>query len=499
MSINVRFVLNSEHMESNIPQRTKQRFKRLLSAAVKEGLEQVEIAVKNNKYISPYHEWPEMIYSDNGLPSFSTSLFSGPKDYSNAFISYGLNDKAISKASLKSFNTFVNFCSSESEIAEKIFPKDRINLEYLETNYHEFVQSYASGFSAELIDRYIHINQTFDFDEKAFLQVYEPFSKTIFESRLSFDILIPILFLKSDIKQFQIGDGFSIEEMDEKIQLARFPLKAYGPGVHNTVLGCATHALVFKDYYVENSNRFDLSDIFNNVQSYPLKQINKFFAAVRIITGYDTGYAQVLVKARDWALRCKGDLPSLKGTSVRAYPNWFENFYWNNEAFPQIDEKQASLIADFFLKLLEANDNAIDIAIRRLNLCFIREEEEDVVLDATIGFEALLTDDERQEMTHKLALRIGALSIFFEPTKKTPVEVFKEIKKIYAYRSAIVHGSRSSTKRREIKLKNRKHVRVSSLAIEYLRLILKVIVENKEYRNTEKVDRLLLLGNGVNT
>jgi len=41
---------------------------------------------------------------------------------------------------------------------------------------------------------------------------------------------------------------------------------------------------------------------------------------------------------------------------------------------------------------------------------YLRNDEQNIILDATIGIETLHFDDNRQEMTHKLAMRIGALA-----------------------------------------------------------------------------------------
>ncbi len=124
----------------------------------------------------------------------------------------------------------------------------------------------------------------------------------------------------------------------------------------------------------------------------------------------------------------------------------------------------------------------------------MRDSEEDSVLDATIALEALLSDDGNQEMTHKLAMRVGAITKLAKNFTKSPQQAFKDIKSIYSYRSAIVHGSRSLDKKRMIQIDENKKVTAHSLAIEYLRVLLKVLLENPEYRTPQKIDSDLLLG-----
>jgi len=113
-------------------------------------------------------------------------------------------------------------------------------------------------------------------------------------------------------------------------------------------------------------------------------------------------------------------------------------------------------------------------------------------LDATIALEALLSDDDNQEMTHKIAMRLGALSKISNDFGKTPQQVYKDMKQIYAYRSAIVHGSKYAEKKRVIKIDN-EEIGVHSLAVQFLRKTLKILIENPAFREVKKIDEDLLL------
>ena len=113
-------------------------------------------------------------------------------------------------------------------------------------------------------------------------------------------------------------------------------------------------------------------------------------------------------------------------------------------------------------------------------------------MDATIALEALLSDDDNQEMTHKIAMRLGALSKISNDFGKTPQQVYKDMKQIYAYRSAIVHGSKYAEKKRVIKIDN-EEIGVHSLAVQFLRKTLKILIENPAFREVKKIDEDLLL------
>ena len=128
-----------------------------------------------------------------------------------------------------------------------------------------------------------------------------------------------------------------------------------------------------------------------------------------------------------------------------------------------------------------------------MNLCYLRDDPEDAAIDATIGLEAALSDDEPQEMTHKLALRVAALSCYFNDCQKSTHQVFREIKSVYRYRSALVHGSSSSDKRREIRVSETVRIEASELAAEYLRAVVRALAANAEFRKPTYIDRHLLL------
>ena len=54
--------------------------------------------------------------------------------------------------------------------------------------------------------------------------------------------------------------------------------------------------------------------------------------------------------------------------------------------------------------------------MNRLNLSSLRTIDEDGIIDAMIAMEALLSD-ERQEMTHKVVMRLAALYKTADPSR----------------------------------------------------------------------------------
>jgi hypothetical protein len=122
----------------------------------------------------------------------------------------------------------------------------------------------------------------------------------------------------------------------------------------------------------------------------------------------------------------------------------------------------------------------------------MRQEEEDIIIDLIIALEILLGDNSKTEMTQKLAYRMGALLGNYSNTYNNPNEVFDNVKKIYDYRSSVIHGSSKATKKREIKLPENKSIPIVSLTNDYLREVLKIMIHHPEYLDPKQVDRLVL-------
>ena len=132
----------------------------------------------------------------------------------------------------------------------------------------------------------------------------------------------------------------------------------------------------------------------------------------------------------------------------------------------------------------------VRLAMHRLNLSALRTTDEDGVIDAMIAMEALLSDD-AQEMTHKVAMRLAALYKIVDSARSE--QAFKEMKRIYAFRSKIVHGDADLDKYRTL---DRGGVRVPAVdaAVEHLRTAFTVLVKNQTLLDPAKIDSFLLTG-----
>lgn len=287
--------------------------------------------------------------------------------------------------------------------------------------------------------------------------------------------------------------------MSEPLQLARAVEAHDADDVSEAVLQQASHALILKNYELPNTrDRWARHD----AETFPLDTIDAFFAALRIITSIETGYAQLLVVPSGWARQCTATLTALEGVTTKRYPpNLYPVHPFYGNQFPYLSDSDFASVRSLFQMITAVEESGsksgerLKLAIKRLNSCFLRENEEDAILDATIGLEILLSDGETQEVTHKLALRLAALSSLIPKYDGQAQDVFRNVKNsIYAYRSAVVHGDqRRSRKKREIKLDAGGPILAVKIATEYLGLAVQATALNPDLLEPANIDERLLL------
>lgn len=473
----------------------KPDFKRLVINSVVEILNCIAKVVERKEYIGSYYNFPELSYKENGFPSFSKS-FNGPTDYTEAFGSLGRKPLIVEK-DLSTLKEIVRFVDDRPNLKKRFILEHWENLK--DDKISKMFAIFVTSIPKDIANRYIHTYKLFTPQIDKILPVYSLIEEFIFSGKLNINIVVPILFVKFNFDTIALDENTEIRKIDDQYQLARSEIKSYRVSTHDSVVASATHALVLKGWYVHNSESLIRFDILSNPVVYPIDLIDKFFGAIRLIKEIDTGYAQLMACPMGWARHFKADLPNIEGTTIRSYPSFFENYYWNSENFPEINKEEAALVGKFYLNLVDSKENSINIAIRRLNQCLIRDNEEDSVLDATIALEALFSDGGNQEMTHKLAMRAAALSKLDEGFEDSPSKVFKNMKKMYGYRSAIVHGSKDIEKKKVIRLSEEKQMPANNLAIKYLKNILKLMISYPEDRDAKIIDKELLLKNTIKT
>jgi hypothetical protein len=121
--------------------------------------------------------------------------------------------------------------------------------------------------------------------------------------------------------------------------------------------------------------------------------------------------------------------------------------------------------------LLENPASNVSLATRRLYSSTLREDEVDEIVDLCVGIEALVSDSSPGDTTYKMALRTAAVLAQTEGVILGSEAIFRCMKSIYGYRSALVHGSSDAAKKSMVKIGDGE-VKATTVARQFLQQML---------------------------
>lgn len=464
----------------------------LVCAAVVEGLGAVAQHVSEKKFVGNYYQFPKLGRFDSGFPSFSEVGFNqGPLEYEGLFRD---DEKApINRLLLVTWKTYAEKIEADAELVRYFALNDAEEYPHfpdwktIHRNYYLFSPL------GHFVSRYIHLTGSMVFDQAAFLPIYLEWEASLSSEKLPISIWIPILLAKFNFESVPLGADASIERMPDDLQLARNKRRTRNDSSHETVVGAATHALVLRGWEIPNATQRERVNLLAEFTAFSpaIETIDKFFAALRAVTGISTGYSQLVIVPEGWGHAWQANMRPVSVVSTRAYPDHFEKFGWLKDPVP-VEESAAAEITGLFSRLRTAKEHKLAIATRRLNTAYLRRDDSDSILDLAIGLESLLVGDSNSEITHKLALRVAALSALDSWPEGSPVEIFGFVKKIYAYRSAVVHGTGDAEKKRVILAgKEKKHDAID-LGLALLRHTLTSLAKHPEFLVPSALDEHLL-------
>ncbi len=343
-----------------------------------------------------------------------------------------------------------------------------------------------------IISRYIALTEKYDYEEQIFKDIYTSVTNTYFLETLEFDICVPVLFVGFDSDNIPINDNIFITRMTDDFIRSKHFVGNYDAHFEKLVLDCATHMLVIKGYSLKNCE-CKSEELFGKWRAYPIDTIDSVFASVRAITGLPTGYAQVIsLPTNDWIPRyCKGNLIGLTGAKAKEYPDFFLEHFWlqpRNSITSENSKKIVSLAAVLQIN----NQNAFKLACSRLNRSMLRNCEEDTILDAIIGLELLLSDNDKGELTYKISSRMATISTLHSDCTYTPLEIQQSVSIIYRYRSDIVHSRKSRPATKSIKINQGEEIEPVTLAIKYLSMAIEILAANPDLLTSKKIDELMM-------
>lgn len=220
----------------------------LLYPLIVKGIEKVVAANKKRTSFKPrYFQYPNMRYWPNGLPNISKSTYNdGPLvKYESYFESYSKE---------KSPEVILEDLTGYKEVFTYLIENENYKMVY---GYPGEEEERKSGITLleicinnhikELIAKALHNwGEEVNLSKINFLEIYLPLENSIYFKELPVAFYIPILYLKFDFDFFQINDTISVVKLDEKLQLSRISISTYSENINDTLLSCATHALVLE-------------------------------------------------------------------------------------------------------------------------------------------------------------------------------------------------------------------------------------------------------------
>lgn len=328
-------------------------------------------------------------------------------------------------------------------------------------------------------------------DPETLLTAYRERERAILAPDLVADLIAPLVLTSLDLDgQLELGDGVRLEKLDEPIQLARAcAYSGHADTVPSPLQAAATHAVVITGVRVDNSSPA-LRDWPRLTPDITSGKLDLALECLRVVTHVPVGYAQVFLRPAGWTDRWAQALPPVADTRVyRRYPSSFDSYGWLRTPVTVSAEQLAALPT--VVAAARTVEKPTRLALRRLSLAGLRDEEDDMMIDACIGIEALLSKD-NTEVTHKVALRGATVLTARSARPIAPKEAFDMLKKAYGRRSDLVHGNRSDAKA-TYTFDGGATIRTSALAVILLRDILLSKLTSDPTWTIDGLDDALLL------
>jgi hypothetical protein len=325
--------------------------------------------------------------------------------------------------------------------------------------------------------------------EGELLRIYLQRERSWLLDPLPVEYLVPLALTALDLDTTLVIDATTlIEPMDPATQAARSPSSSSMGAVPDTVVSAATHAVVFAERVIPNPGPGPRIFGPQPEEALPLDEADLVCTALRVLSHTAVGYAQVVRRPVGWADGWAHDLPPLTPvTTVRRYPEGFDNYGWLHMP-PSVPRRTLDRLPATTEALRTAPSN-VALAARRLSTAVLRTNDDDTTIDACIGLEALLGDG-RDELTRRLAQRAAAVLATRPQHPADPEATYELVKKIYAHRSAVVHGT-PGDRTRTLTLGDDRYA-TGAVAVIILREVLADALTRTPRWSTRSLDQLIL-------
>ncbi|MER5403565.1 hypothetical protein [Streptomyces sp. NPDC002769] len=286
---------------------------------------------------------------------------------------------------------------------------------------------------------------------------------------LPIQLVIPIVGISFENDLIQLSEEVEIARISDSDHLARVAgLQPYQRDAW--LIRACTHAIVINDGSCINWPRSMGREEWNG---FPYETVDQVIQAVSIATTTPTGYHQICYLPTGWSPGYTEKLGLLRHafTVTRESQKLDPSV---ESPSTTLDSAKASDVAQLYKALVETNPQA-SLAARRLQLASLRTDELDEIVDLCVGIEALLGGTQVGDTTYKLAVRGAA--VLARIGFMNSARIADLIKKVYAYRSYIVHGQVKHEKKRLVAINGEKHP-ATGIAQYILTQLLGVMLKN---------------------
>lgn len=419
---------------------------------------------KDLGYISTYRV-PAFTVNEFGWPSTSTpyagdgSSVSFP-DWRQMIASRQRNYTRVTPADVVELQRVVEIVQSDPRFAS------RLSWWAESATTEERREEITADAALELVADVLGRADALDVDDEARLrELYRQREHAVMADELRADLIYPLALTQVDLDEpLLVADGIVLEPLDQATQRARVTSSLGVNEVNPYLVAAATHAMILQDVAVSNVDGPMRRATALSLRPPGLAEADKFFQALTIVAGREVGYAQVVLRPIGWADRWKGDLPPNENlATVRRFPAQFTDRGWLRE-WPRVTADSVRELPKVHAALTKTSARA-KLAARRLAQSSLRDDPQDVLLDACIGLEALLGDG-KDELSHRMGLRAATALAGQVP----PDLAYWSLKRVYDHRSKIVHGNEPKNSRIQI---GEKEFAPSSVAVYLLRQLLR--------------------------
>lgn len=424
--------------------------------------------------------WPATVSSTVG-----SSSKNGPWDWGLLFAS---NKKGFAKfgpTDVPELAAVIAYVESQPDLADRLSPYNTVSLG--EDRKAEYLRIDAVRWVTRLIQRAEAVGAT---EDSQVLQLYLDVERGLLSDTLRGDLLFPIPLVNFQIdSRFEVARGVAIERLDEATQRARAPYAFGSARVNPYLAAAATHAIVVEDQEFSNDRGPNVRSIVLSAQPLDTAVVERVCQAIYILTGIETGFAQICLRPRGWADEWIHDLPPIdRLQTVERFPARLADTGWNKTQ-PTVESSSIAQLPAVFAVLDGSDHKRAKLAARRLFQTSLRDLDDDIVIDACIGIEALV-GEQRDELTHRMALRAAAA---LAGQGWSASIAYDTLKKVYGYRSKLVHGVEISDPNIKVG-KDASDWAASGVAVYVLRQLLVSLVTSPEPWTPATLDARILAG-----